>query len=229
MGINMTKVCAECKQTKQTAEFSKCKSNKDGLQRKCKSCKLIEFRAYKLKNPNLQKQNYQDNKQRYKINHQSWLEQNPTWEEEYKPTHQVKSKQWRENNPNYFKEWVNQNRIHYNEYQNEFRQTPLYKLHDSIANAINQSFKRLNKSKQSSTLEILGLESWDKLREHIESQWIEGMSWENYGNTKESWSIDHFKPKSLAKTEEEVKKLNHYTNLRPMWHVENIRKRNKII
>ena len=83
--------------------------------------------------------------------------------------------------------------------------------------------------KSQKTLSVLGLESWDKFREYIEKQFTEGMVWENYGNTKESWSIDHIIPISSAKTEEEVYKLNHYTNLKPMWHLENIQKSNKIL
>ena len=43
------------------------------------------------------------------------------------------------------------------------------------------------------------------------------------------WHIDHIIPISSATTEEEVYKLNHYTNLRPMWGSDNIRKSNKLL
>ena len=46
------------------------------------------------------------------------------------------------------------------------------------------------------------------------------MSWENHGE----WHIDHKKPLASAKTEEELKKLCHYTNLQPLWALDNIRK-----
>ena len=49
------------------------------------------------------------------------------------------------------------------------------------------------------------------------------MNWDNYGNPKDgilkpnkSWDIDHIIPTSLAKTEEDVIRLNHYSNLRPL-------------
>ena len=49
------------------------------------------------------------------------------------------------------------------------------------------------------------------------------MNWENYGTPKDgiiapnkSWDIDHIKPLSSFKTEQELLKLNHYTNLRPL-------------
>jgi len=39
------------------------------------------------------------------------------------------------------------------------------------------------------------------------------MSWDNQGKY---WDIDHIIPVSSAKTEEEIIKLNHYTNLQPL-------------
>ena len=48
------------------------------------------------------------------------------------------------------------------------------------------------------------------------------MDWSNHGK----WHIDHKIPISWAKTEEEIIKLSHYTNLQPMWAEENIKKKN---
>lgn len=64
-----------------------------------------------------------------------------------------------------------------------------------------------------------------QLREHIEKQFKKGMTWTIYGR----WHIDHIKPLSLAKTEKDAYKLMHYSNLRPMWAIDNIRKSNKLI
>lgn len=62
--------------------------------------------------------------------------------------------------------------------------------------------------------------SLEELRRYIESLFQEGMSWEN----KEEWHIDHICPCSQAQTEGELISLQHYTNLRPMWAKENIKK-----
>lgn len=48
------------------------------------------------------------------------------------------------------------------------------------------------------------------------------MTWENH--SLKGWHIDHIKPLNLAKTEEELYKLCHYTNLQPMWAEENLKK-----
>lgn len=65
----------------------------------------------------------------------------------------------------------------------------------------------------------------NELLNHIESQFIEGMSWNNYG--LRGWHVDHIKPISLAKTEEELYELCHYTNLQPLWAIDNLKKSNK--
>ena len=58
------------------------------------------------------------------------------------------------------------------------------------------------------------------LREHIEAQFTSEMTWENYGKyngeLNHGWDIDHITPISSAKTEEDVIRLNHYSNLRPL-------------
>jgi len=57
-----------------------------------------------------------------------------------------------------------------------------------------------------------------------------GMSWENYGNKKGQWSIDHEYPLSLVDlTKRELMlPVVHYTNLQPMWHEDNVLKSNKV-
>jgi hypothetical protein len=53
------------------------------------------------------------------------------------------------------------------------------------------------------------------------------MSWENYGFY--GWHIDHKIPLDAGKTEEEIYKLCHFTNLQPLWGDINIKKGKKII
>ena len=134
------------------------------------------------------------------------------------------------------KEW---NKLpHVKEYNRNYnkkqRQDPvkgiLVRLRSKIGNAILENAKKVNNKKGKKTLDVLGLKTWDDFRKYIESLWTEGMSWDNHGvganNT--TWHIDHIMPLSSAKTLEDVYKLNHYTNLRPMWGSDNIRKSNKI-
>lgn len=54
------------------------------------------------------------------------------------------------------------------------------------------------------------------LKEYLEQQFLDGMTWENYGKI---WHIDHIQPcYSFDLTREsEQRKCFHYTNLRPLW------------
>lgn len=63
------------------------------------------------------------------------------------------------------------------------------------------------------------------LKDWLEDQFVDGMSWNNYGE----WHIDHKKPVSLFHLELESERLavNHFTNLQPLWAEENIKKSNK--
>ena len=57
------------------------------------------------------------------------------------------------------------------------------------------------------------------------------MTWENHGkyngDFNYGWDIDHIIPISSANSEEEIIKLNHYTNLQPLWATDNLIKSNK--
>ena len=79
-------------------------------------------------------------------------------------------------------------------------------------------------TKKNKTFEIVGCEP-NELKMYLEKQFVVGMSWEN----RNEWHIDHIIPLSSAKTEDELYKLCHYTNLQPLWVVENIQKSNKIL
>ena len=49
------------------------------------------------------------------------------------------------------------------------------------------------------------------------------MTWENHG----LWHYDHITPVSWALTEDEVIKLNHFTNFQPKWAKDNLTKGNR--
>lgn len=64
-----------------------------------------------------------------------------------------------------------------------------------------------------------------ELVKHIESQFLEGMSWENWGK----WEIDHIKPLLSfdLTSEEELLEASNYKNLRPVWSSENRYRKHK--
>jgi len=77
-----------------------------------------------------------------------------------------------------------------------------------------------------STYEMIGCTP-QELRDYIETKFVDGMSWDNYGPI--GWHIDHIIPLSSTKIKEEIIKLNHYTNLQPLWATDNLKKGSKIL
>ena len=65
------------------------------------------------------------------------------------------------------------------------------------------------------------------IQKYLESQFLEGMCWDNYGIY--GWHIDHKIPLCSAKNETELLKLFHYTNLQPLWAEDNLKKNGNLI
>ena len=98
---------------------------------------------------------------------------------------------------------------------------PLFAFKDRVRNTINKCLSRAGYTKRSKSLDILGC-SWDDFYKHIESQFTDGMDWNSRGFN--GWHLDHIVPLASATTEEEIIKLNHYTNLQPLWAKDNMEK-----
>lgn len=65
-----------------------------------------------------------------------------------------------------------------------------------------------------------------ELRAHLESKFQSGMGWENYGE----WHIDHVRPLASFDLTDRAQFLRacHYTNLQPLWALDNIKKAAKL-
>ena len=129
-----------------------------------------------------------------------------TTREQYYEKNKIRIKEWRKNNTKINKE-----------------KNPLFKLQCNLRSLISKSISRQGYKKNTKSQKIIGCD-FIELKTYLEKQFTEGMNWDNYGR----WHIDHIYPSSLAKTEEEIIKLNHYTNFQPLWAEDNIRKGNKI-
>lgn len=113
-------------------------------------------------------------------------------------------------------------RIEYNnKYVKQRKQSdPLFKLKYNIRTLIGNSIRNKGYIKPPQSSKILGC-TLDEFKQYIESQFEPWMTWDNYGCKSPSgpnttWDIDHIIPLNSATTEEDIIKLNHYTNLRPL-------------
>jgi len=147
----------------------------------------------------------------------------------------------------YHKKWYQENKEKWNEYIKEYRDKnkekikeikrnyektrkandPLYKLISNFRTAIYTVLKENNLNKYGHYFEILQY-SPEQLVEHLEKQFVDGMTWENYGE----WHVDHKLPITYFNFkevgDEEFLKCWGLDNLQPMWGDENIKKSNKV-
>lgn len=140
----------------------------------------------------------------------------------------VKSPEEKERGIQRAREWkkANTNRAtrRANARRKERRQTdPLFALITRFRVNFHQSLKKRDMIKRSKCAEVLGC-TWKEFTDHIESRFLPGMSWDN----RSEWHIDHIVPLALAKTEQDVIDLNHYSNLRPLWKRDNLLKSDSI-
>ena len=139
-------------------------------------------------------------------------------------------KEWKKNNPEKVKEYRRKRRLKNTEYQRVYqreriRNNPIYRLHKNLSRAINYSLKGGKNGR--SWNKLVGYDT-QELKRHLERQFREGMTWENYGK----WHIDHRIPISLFNITSEkckgFKKCWALENLQPMWQKENLKKSNKL-
>lgn len=116
-----------------------------------------------------------------------------------------------------------ENRIKRNaQVRDRLKLNPNLLLIKRIRNRVYSFIKLQGQVKLKSTKEMLGCD-YEFLKNHIESQFVSGMSWDNIGK----WHIDHKKPLASAKTMDDIIALNHYTNLCPLWKIDNLKKGSK--
>ena len=204
-----TKICLKCQLSQNICDFNKDKNRNDGLQPICKVCNKEYKLEYYLKNKS-------------KI-----LDKSKIYYEHNKGHVIERVKLWGENNQDkvkeYKKSYVKNNRDIINERISERKKNePILKLKMLYRSKIN----KILGSKKEKTFDLIGCSPL-QLKEYLEKQFWMGMTWENHGLF--GWHIDHIIPISSAKNDEELKRLCHYTNLQPLWALDNIRKRDKII
>ena len=119
--------------------------------------------------------------------------------------------------------WNKRNRKHLAEYKRKLRESVDYRIMANYRTRVYRAIIGAVKSKR--TIELIGC-SIDDLKRYIENKFTNGMSWDNYGK----WHIDHILPcnKFNMSDENEQTKCFHYTNLQPLWALDNIQKGVKI-
>lgn len=206
-----TKICKKCGVEKELCEFDKRNGAKDGYRNRCKVCRRIYFNEYNNELINLER-NRKRHRENYWNNHEKELK---------------RSAEKHKKNSEKEKEYRKKNRIKINEkIKKQYSENEIFRLRTNMKNRVKLFLNSRKITKKNTTFEIVGCNP-KELKEHIEKQFKTGMSWDNHGFF--GWHVDHIIPLSSAKTEEDVYKLCHYTNLQPLWGEENYKKGTKLI
>ena len=208
------KKCASCGEIKSATNdyFGNATKNKDGLKHTCKTCRKQKEYSNQIEHiARVRKKYYEENK----------LEIS----KECKKYRAKNKERYRLYDAQYYKE--NKIVIKENVKTNMYARLKIdvnYKLLVRYRTRLYKAVKGYDKSK--TTRELIGC-SVEELKKHLESQFTEGMTFENYGE----WHVDHIIPCSsfdFSKEEEQMKCFN-YKNLQPLWAIDNLRKSDKII
>lgn len=111
------------------------------------------------------------------------------------------------------------------QYRRERLKTDIqYRLSNILRSRLNKIVK--GKQKSGSAVKDLGC-TIPELKQYLENQFSVGMSWEKLGQIH----IDHKIPLSRfdLTDKEQLLKAVHYTNLKPLWALDNYKKGNKLI
>jgi len=165
------------------------------------------------------KENVKNNRHRYPRN----KEKVSLYMKEYRKTYSKEKK--REQDRESYKRNSEKRKISARIYKtNRKKNDLLYRFSFLIRTRIYQSISNRGYTKRSKTFEILGCE-YRAFKVYIESKFEHWMTWENYGlyngELNYGWDLDHITPISSAKSEEDIIKLNHYTNFQPLCSLTN--------
>jgi len=90
-----------------------------------------------------------------------------------------------------------------------------------VRQRVSERLKNYTINNRKHSMEYVGC-TIDALREHLEKQFTDGMSWENQGK----WHVDHIRPCASFNLDNEIERhmCFHYTNLQPLWAFDNMSK-----
>jgi hypothetical protein len=232
------KLCTKCDQIKSIDEFGKHSHHRDGMQSCCKICKRLSDTRYRAANPDKNKEDYRKRiatnpnywADRYASNSDAERRRVAAWRIANVEKSQQMHRQWRAKNPDYYREWPKRDLEKTKERRRKYHLKKLATPKGRIENAIRVGVhKGLTKGIKAGrrTFDLLGY-GLNDLMERLESEFLPGMTWGNYGK----WHIDHQIPLSAHHYETpddiDFKKAWALSNLQPMWAADNIRKHAKL-
>ena len=149
-----------------------------------------------------------------------WFQKNPNYKKDYETKNQDKIKEY---SKNYRLENKNKRNSYNSIWRRKNKGSP-NSIWETVRSRFNNWLRNKNYKKRSEMSMIIGC-SPKELKKHIQKKFKKGMTWKNHGD----WHIDHIKP--LAQfdpyNDKEIIKAFRFTNMQPLWKLENLRKSKK--
>lgn len=246
--VDGKKRCPKCGEYKELSEFHKDKSKPYGVVAHCKSCVKAKHAKYYIENKEkvravnkewrtnnpdkaheISHRNYINNKEKSREHSRQWQKDNPDkvkaasakWRANNKQKQIQATVNWKKNNPDKL-------RIAKQRQYQRYKQDLQFVLSGRIANGIRHSLKNIG-SKANRKWDTLVDFTPIELKKHLESQFDEKMSWDNYGSY---WHIDHIIPIAAFnfETPEDIdfKRCWNLNNLQPLEKTTNMRKNDRV-
>jgi len=226
-----TKICTKCGLEKSINEFCKQSNTKDGISYRCRKC----YKIYCIKNSQRIKKYRDEYRNKNSVYFKEYYQKNKVKIRKYQKRYQKKHiREPSEKSRIYAKKYYRNNKEKIKGYQRIYkrelyRNNVFVRLNNNIATLIRHSLKD---NKNGIHWEKLVNYTQQELRQHLEKQFTEGMTWGNYGKGNDKWQIDHKIPISLFNIasikSKGFKQCWSLENLQPMWGLENRRKCNKL-
>ena len=193
-GIAISKTCSRCRIEKPIIEFGINRSRKDGFNGVCKECVNLRPARMKLKN-----------RPKKKMGRPRLPDEHGTL---YMYRRGCQCDKCQEAHLIYYREYIVSDNT---------------RIARSLGHRVRIALK--NSQRVGSAVRDLGC-TISEFRVYLESQFTEGMTWNNYGFGMDKWNIDHIKPIGTfdLRDREQLLIAVHYTNLRPLWQKDNIRR-----
>lgn len=209
----LTKTCSKCKSVYPIDFFCLKSDHSTGFDPQCRDCKSAVRALWLKDNPRDQYM------KEYAYSNKAKLST-------YKKSHYQRNLiRYKSNRKIYAKENKEKLRLCAAKYQRERRKRDIeYRILQACRGRIWYALK--SGKKASKTIKLIGCEI-SFLKSWLEEKFKPGMSWDNYGE----WHIDHIIPCArfnLGIVEQQYACF-HYTNLQPLWRLENIKKGAKIL
>jgi hypothetical protein len=225
----LSNYCKPCKSALKKVEYEKNKpavlkkmaayraANPEKVSAAKKKCYLAKPEQYKAKG----RANYMADPKKASEQSKAWREKNrERYEANNKAYYAKHAEKRRLESSAYQKAHMAEKLVYFREYRKKRAAVdPVYALGYVVRRRISFAISKAGYKKGHTTEKMLGCD-WPTLKAHLESQFRPGMTWGNRGQ----WHIDHIVPLASAKTEAGLLALCHYTNLQPLWALDNLSK-----